>query len=101
MFSLSDMKNPKTYLIEILDYYKYKLENDLCTMDEINSVTKAIEKNMDISGTISDFANFYGVSETNIRSTINRKLIAKPKRKLLYPFHKFSDIVPDKWRNKR
>lgn len=93
--------DPKAYLIEILDYYKYKLTNGKCTMNEIKSVTNAIMENTELDGTISDFANFYGVSETNIRSTINRKLIAKPKRKLLYPFHKFSNIVPDKWRNKR
>lgn len=95
------MKNPKTYLIEILDYYKYKLEHDLCTMEEINSITKAIEESVNVSGTISDFANFYGVPETSVRSNICRKMFDKPKRKLLYPFHKFSRIVPDKWRNKK
>lgn len=88
----------KKYLIEMLDYYKQRLQNDSCTMEEINSVAKAIENNMEIHGTISDFSNFYGVSESNVRANIARKLFAKPKRVLLYPFHKFSKIVPDKWR---
>ena len=92
--------DPKAYLIEILDYYKYKRTNGKCTIEEIKSVTSAIVENTELDGTISDFAKFYGVSETNIRATISRKLIAKPKRKLLYPFHKFAKIIPTKWRKK-
>lgn len=94
------MLNPKTYLSEILDYYKYKLDNNLCTMEEINSLAKTIQENMEIQGTISDFSRFYGVSESNIRANIARKLFAKPKRVLLYPFHKFIKIVPENWRKK-
>lgn len=88
-------------LSEILGYYKYKVDNNLCTMDEMNDALKALENNMEIHGTIDDFANFYDVSPTNIRATISRKLLAKPKRKVLYPFHKFAKIIPDKWRTKK
>lgn len=92
------MLNPKTYLAEILDYYKYKLENNLCTMEEMDSLAKTIQENMRIHGTISDFAKFYEQPESNIRATIARKLLAKPKRKVLYPFGQFAKIVPAKWR---
>lgn len=91
----------KNLLSEILGYYKYKVDNNLCTMREMEDTIHAIENNMEIDGTISDFAKFYEVTETNIRATIARKLIAKPKRKLLYPFHKFSKVIPEKWRNKK
>ena len=91
----------KKILLEILDYYKYKIDNNFTTMDEINSVVKVLEENMEISGTIEDFAKFYGVTEGNVRATINRKLIAKPKRRVLYPFHLFRKIVPEKWLNKK
>lgn len=89
----------KKLLSEILDYYKYKVDNNLCTPSEIESASRVLQENMEMYGTISDFAKFYGVSEGNVRSTINRKLIAKPKRKVLYPFHKFVKIVPERWRN--
>lgn len=92
--------DPKNYLVEILDYYKYKLLNGKCTMEEIRSVTDAIIEHTELDGTISDFAKFYGVSETTVRTNIFRKMFAKPKRVLLYPFLKFSKIVPDKWRKK-
>lgn len=87
-------------LSEILGFYKYKVDNNLCTMDEMNGAIKALENNMEIHGTISDFAKFYGVSESNVRASIARKLIAKPKRVLLYPFHKFVKIIPERWRKK-
>lgn len=87
-------------LSEILGFYKYKVDNNLCTMDEMNDAIKALESNMEIHGTISDFARFYGVSESNVRASIARKLFAKPKRVLLYPFHKFIQIIPESWRKK-
>lgn len=95
------MLNSKTYLAEILDYYKYKLDNNLCTMEEMNSLAKTIQENMEIQGTISDFSQFYNQSESSIRATIARKLLAKPKRKVFYPFHTFARIVPDKWHKKK
>lgn len=91
----------KQYLSEILGYYKYKVDNNLCGMAEMQDALQALESNMDIHGTISDFAKFYDIPENQVRATIARKLIAKPKRKLLYPFHKFVKIVPDSWRKKK
>ena len=70
----------KEVLSEILAYYKYKVDNDLCTMEEIESAAKALESNMEIHGTIEDFAKFYEVPKVNVRATISRKLIAKPIR---------------------
>lgn len=91
----------KKYLTEILDYYKYKLQNNLCTMDEIDSLAKTIEQNMQINGTISDFAKFFDVPEVTVRTNINRKMLDKPKRKVFYPFAKFLKIVPEKWLTKK
>lgn len=90
----------KQILSEMLAYYKYKVDNDLCTMAEIESAQKALSENMEIYGTIDDLAKFYGTSPGNVRATISRKLIAKPIRRVFYPFHKFLKIVPAKWRKK-
>ena len=91
----------KKFLSEVLDYYKYKLDNNLCTMEEIDSVAKTLEKNLEIKGTISDFAKFYGVPENSVRVNINRKMLAKPERKVFYSFLKFLRIVPEKWSSSR
>lgn len=89
----------KEILSEILSYYKYKVDNNLCTMEEIESAKKVLEENMEVYGTIDDFAKFYDKTPVNVRVAINRKMLAKPKRKLLYPFHSFVKVVSDKWRN--
>ena len=68
-------------LSEILGFYKYKVDNNLCTPEEIKNAEKVLVENMEVYGSIKDFAEFYGVSEGNVRSTINRKLFSKPKRK--------------------
>lgn len=94
------MTDSKDLLIEILEFYIYKLKAGKCTQQEAESATKTIVSNMEIDGTISDFAKFYGVSESNVRAVIARKLFAKPKRILLYPFHAFRKIAPEKWKNK-
>lgn len=90
----------KQMLSEVLGYYKYKVDNNLCTMAEMQDALNAMERNIEIHGSIEDFARYFGVSPVNIRATISRKLIAKPKRKVLYPFHKFLKIVPEKWMKK-
>ena len=87
-------------LSEILGFYKYKVDNNLCTPEEIKNAEKVLMENMEVYGSIKDFAEFYGTSEGNVRSTINRKMFAKPVRKVLYPFQKFLKIVPGKWRKK-
>ena len=91
----------KGILSEILAFYKYKVDNNLCTPEEIDSAAKVLQENMEMYGSIADFAKFYGVPEHNVRSTIYRKLASKPIRKVLYPFHKFRKIVPDSWRRHR
>lgn len=88
----------KKYLSEILSFYKYKIDKNLCTPEEMESVAKILDENMKMYGTIEDFAKFYNVSEGNVRATINRKLLAKPKRRVYYPFHEFRKIIPESWR---
>lgn len=91
------MQGNKEHLIEILEFYIFKLRRDGCTMEEIEAATRTLEENIPVSGTIGDFAEFYKKPESQIRATIARKLLAKPKRRLLYPFHEFHKIAPYKW----
>jgi len=91
----------KRYLHDMLSFLQYKLDNNLCTMEEIESVSKTLQENLQVSGTIKDFAKFYNKPEVNVRVAIHDKLADKPKRVVLYPFHKFAKVVPDKWRDKK
>ena len=88
----------KHNLSEILGYIKYKLDNDLCTPEEIESVSRMVQENLELQGTIEDIARFYDVPESKVRNTINRKMVEKPKRRVYYRFLSFMKIVPEKWR---
>lgn len=91
----------KSYLIEILEYYKYKLKDDKCTKAEIDSVTSLLEKNLKIYGTIKDFAAFYDKPESQVRVNIFRKVFAKPIRAVLYPFNEFHKAVSSNWKHNK
>lgn len=94
--------NAKDYLIETLDYYKKRIKNDSCTMEEINSVSKALQENMQIYGRLDDIAGFYGKSKEAVSGQIKRKMFEKPlKNVTLYPFHALQKYIPDSWRKKR
>lgn len=92
------MDEIKHNLSEIIGYIKYKVDNNLCTPEEIESVSRMAMENLELYGTIEDLAKFYDVPESKIRNTINRKMIEKPKRRVYYKFISFMKIVPGKWR---
>lgn len=91
------MIDAKKYLSEMLGYFKYKVDNDQCTLEEIESVAKAISENIVSYGTIQDLSKFYGKSPDAVKSVIKNKMIAKPKRNVvLYCVNIFAKLVP-KW----
>lgn len=87
----------KKILLEFLDFIRFKVENDKMTMSDVESLAHMFEENLSITGTADDFAQFYNQSKTNISSVINRRMIKKPMRKVLYSFNAFRKIIPDKW----
>ncbi len=94
--------NAKEKLSEILGYYKYKVDHDLCTMEEIESAAKALESNMNIHGTVDDFANYYGKSKDAVNGIIKRNVIEKPRRNVvLHSFIAFMRRVPESWRKNK
>jgi hypothetical protein len=95
-----DTEIVKRNLKEVLQFGIYKLDNNLCTPEEIQSVSRMIGSNLEMDASIKELADFFGKPEINVRVAINQKLIAKPKRKVLYPFLKFLNVVPQKWLGK-
>lgn len=90
----------KQQLIELLDFYKYKLVNDKCTQDDMKSVYKMLSEQVTNDARIADIAEFYGQSESNVRNVVSRNRTDKPKRALLYNFHSITKIIPKRWRAK-
>lgn len=88
----------KSTLSEFLSFLKYKVDNDLLTMEEVESLAHTIEEGLTVRGTTDDLANFYGQPKTNISSLISRKMVKKPVRRVYYSFKAFRKIVPEKWK---
>lgn len=93
--------DPKQEIIEVLKFWIYKLDSDSCTPEEIKQISDVSTKTLVNDATISEFANYFGVSESNVRATIARKVFAKPKRKVVYPFQALLKVAPSKWFKKK
>ena len=74
---------PKQEIKEVFKFWIYKLDNDSCTPEEIKQVSDAVVKTIANDATIREFADYFGVSESNVRATIARKVFAKPKLKVV------------------
>lgn len=88
----------KKIVLEFLSYLAYKIKTDSMTVEETESLARTFTENISLSGTTEDFARFYGQSKENVKVVINRKLLAKPRRAVLYPFDAFRKVIPERWR---
>lgn len=99
-----DEKGAKRIIEDGLEFYLFKLRRDECSVEEIKAVADIIARDLDARGTIKEFADFYGQSESNVRNVINRRYIPeeeKPERNTVtYRFGWFASMVPSSWRRK-
>ena len=68
------------------------------TDSDAEVIYRAIHDAGGIRATVRDIAGYYGKSQTAVRSVIHRRMLSKPKRRVLYDFHEFQRVVPDSWR---
>lgn len=87
----------KKTINQTLDFLKYKVNSDACTAGDLDAILGMFKENLNIIGTVEDFAKFFNVSEQQVRNTISRRVTDKPKRRVYYRFPKVVKNVPDKW----
>lgn len=87
----------KRVLLEILDYLRYQVDNDRCTLEEMRSLADTITENTEILCTTQDIAERYGQSRNNVRNALTRNFMPKPKRRVYYNFSKFIPFIPKRW----
>ena len=94
----------KHTLLNILDFLRYKVDNDQCTAEELRKLSDIATKELNTSATIDELSDFYGQSRSNVSNIISRRPIPKdkkPKRRIYYNFAWFNTIIPDSWKQKR
>ena len=87
----------KETILQTLDFLKYQIINNLCTMEEVRSATELLQNSLDIKGTVEDFAKYLDKPESSVRNVISRKVLDKPKRRVYYRFFPFIKSIPLKW----
>lgn len=91
----------KHILLNILDFLRYKVDNDQCTPEELRKFSDIATKELNTSATIDELSDFYEQSRSNVSNVISRRPIPKdkkPKRRIYYNFAWFSSIIPDSWK---
>lgn len=88
----------KSVALEFLGFIEYQIENDNIRVITVKQLADFFVEHLNLKGTVDDFAKFYGKTKTNVSTVIDRKMLSKPERKVLYDFGEFSRAVPDSWR---
>lgn len=91
----------KQILLNILDFLRYKVDNDQCTADDLRKFSDIATEMLDTKATIDELSEFYGQSRSNVSNVISRRPIPKdkkPKRRIYYNFAWFNSIIPDSWK---
>lgn len=91
----------KQLILDVLDFWKYKVENNKCTPEEMKNISDVISDNLDIMATVNDISKIYGKSPNNVRVVMSHNQFQKsnpPKIQKFYNFLKFREIIPQSWR---
>ena len=88
----------KKIVLEFLSFLRYKVKNDLLTMEEVESLARMLEESLTVKGTIEDLARFYNQPSKNVTTVISRRMLDKPTRRVFYSFNAFRRIVPSTWK---
>lgn len=84
-------------LVEILDFYKHKINSGDCTDEDMRTAFELISEKTVCNATVSSVAKFYDQSPSNVRNIISRWGI-KGESKRYYDFNKLLKVIPKSWR---
>lgn len=92
------MQNETNELATILEFTTERAKSGQKSLEEVKSWLDVLLEHSTLWATVEELADFFGQSERNVRSLINRRYVGKPKRRVYYSFNQFSKIVPKSWK---
>lgn len=98
------MINAKKRLLDLLEFFSKQVEEDECTIDEMESIFRTVTREINARATVREMSEFFGQPEANVRNLISRKLIPgkdKPVRRVTYPLGRIMNIIPDSWKHNK
>ena len=93
-----DAKAIRGLLAEFLGFLKHKVEKGSLTLEEQQALLRVFEESLPVYATADDLAAYYGKTKDAVHLIVHRKLLSKPKRRVLYDFREFRRVIPEKWR---
>lgn len=88
-------------LADTFDLLSRKIRNGAMTADDMKSVLSCLEAGGGVKATVPDLADYYGKTETAVRTILHRYYIPKPQRRVYYDFRTFRKVVPKSWHAKK
>lgn len=88
-------------LDDCLELMQHKLRRGKLTAGDLRALLDMLVGGGGVSATVADLAEFYGETETNVRSVIKRRVVGKPRRRVYYDFLEFWRVVPRMWHERR
>ncbi len=88
----------KEFVLEALDILRFKLEKGTLSVSEWEALARIIGERLPLLGSLDELSDYFGQSKNNVKVVINRRMTAKPVRKILYSFTAFLRVVPDSWK---
>lgn len=97
-------ENPtKKILLEIIDFLKYKVTTDQCTLEELRKFADVAMNELDTMASTEEIADYYGQKLNNVHNVLKRRPIPKdkkPKKKIYFSFNLFATLKPKSWNKK-
>ena len=94
---MRDNKTGKKMLSAFFGFLKDQIDNDVLSMEDFESLVEIVENDLSLSGTADDFARYFHKTPVAIRSILSRRLLPKPKRRVMYDFKAFLKTAPSSW----
>ena len=94
---MSNKRIGKTLLSSFFGFLKDQIDNDCLSMEDFEALVSVVENDLTLSGTSDDFARYFHKTPVAVRSVLSRRLLPKPRRRVLYDFKSFIREAPNSW----
>lgn len=85
--------------IKLLLAFAYKQADEgHCTYDNLIRWRDILADALNVDASVTDLANHFKQSESNVSNVISRRMRGKPERKVFYKFSDFLNIIPKSWK---
>lgn len=84
-------------LADMFDLLSQKVRNGTLTSADTRAILSTLEAGGGVKATVRELADYYGKTDTAVRTILHRYYIPKPERRVYYDFKTFRRVAPKSW----